>query len=38
MITDSAQKKDLTVFISGLPYAATEDEIRQFFSECGEIT
>jgi len=38
MITDSAQKKDLTIFISGLPYTATEEEIQQFFSECGEIT
>jgi len=38
MITDSTQKKDLTVFISGLPYVATEDEIKQFFGDCGEVT
>jgi len=35
---DSEQKKNLTIFISGLPYVATEDEIREFFSNCGEIT
>jgi RNA recognition motif-containing protein len=26
------------IFISGLPYEATEDEIREFFKDCGTIT
>lgn len=26
-----------TVFVGNLPWSATEDELREFFAECGEI-
>ena len=26
-----------TVFVSGLPYETTEDELKQFFESCGVI-
>jgi nucleolin len=26
-----------TVFISGLPYETTEDEVKEFFADCGVI-
>lgn len=25
------------VFVSGIPYTTTEEELRQFFEKCGEI-
>jgi RNA recognition motif-containing protein len=37
MNSKQVSNKDLTVFISGLPYVATEDEVRNFFYECGTI-
>lgn len=30
--------ENTTVFVSGLPYAATFEEVRDFFADCGEIT
>jgi RNA recognition motif-containing protein len=26
-----------TVFVGNLPWSATEEELREFFAECGEI-
>ena len=26
-----------TVFVGNLPWSATEDELKEFFAECGEI-
>lgn len=26
-----------TIFVSGLPYTTTEEELREFFSKCGDI-
>lgn len=30
-------KKDLTVFVKGLPYDITMEKLKEFFGECGEI-
>ena len=37
MESEADQKKIRTVFVSGLPYETTEEEIREFFADCGEI-
>jgi len=26
-----------TIFVSGLPYIATEEQVKEFFQDCGEI-
>jgi len=31
-------KDNLRIYIRGLPWRATEDEVREYFSTCGEIT
>jgi len=32
-----AEQSDKSVFISGLPYTATENEIKELFKDCGRI-
>eukprot|EP00951_Prasinocladus_malaysianus_P048447 scaffold658656_cov36-Prasinocladus_malaysianus.AAC.1 len=34
---DSAAKGSCTVFIKNLPYRITEDEMYEFFGDCGEV-
>jgi len=31
------QNKELQVFVGGLPFSATEDAIKKYFADCGEI-
>lgn len=26
-----------TIFVSGLPYTASEEQVKEFFQDCGEI-
>eukprot|EP00928_Gymnodinium_smaydae_P017837 TRINITY_DN1680_c0_g1_i4.p2 TRINITY_DN1680_c0_g1~~TRINITY_DN1680_c0_g1_i4.p2 ORF type:complete len:321 (-),score=138.70 TRINITY_DN1680_c0_g1_i4:209-1171(-) len=35
--TGSTSKDEKKVFVGGLPFACTEDQLRKDFSECGEI-
>merc|ERR1712190_615464 len=30
-------KKSLEVFVAGLPYSMSKDDVEKYFSECGEI-
>jgi nucleolin len=32
-----AEPASATVFVGNLPWSATEEELREFFAECGEI-
>lgn len=34
---DNTQIKN-TVFVSGITYTSTQEEVLEFFQECGEIT
>jgi len=35
---DGSTSESLKVFVGGLPYSATEEQIKKDFGECGEIT
>jgi len=35
---ESNQSESKTVFVSGIPYELTEDELKEIFTDCGEIT
>lgn len=34
----AASEGDLKIFVQGLPWAATEEEVRAFFKDCGAMT
>lgn len=35
---DSAAQGSTTVFIKNLPWSATDEELANFFADCGEVT
>lgn len=38
MMSQKDQNSNLSVFISGVPYTASDDDVREFFKDVGTIT
>lgn len=35
---DAAQDEGVSIFMKNLPWKASEDDIAEFFADCGEVT
>ena len=36
-VSEENKQDKTSIFVSGLPYDTTQDQILEFFKECGEI-